>query len=249
MLVTSPQNKPIKLPRVLLLWWSMWLLASWLLAYSTNWSIAPSNMTYIASAQLMLVLLAIGLTIIWPLYRLSFRHPAMNYWTLLIDWLAVSGTIQIVLWPIRLSTQWPAIRVTLLDLTICTWALLIGGIITITIFNRLRSAWLWGMISCISVSLLAPVVSVILESNIIIKADNSELVYWSPITALWIMAAQINPVVSNIEWIRLTILATVAILLWFAIIIWPNKSRIHKNHRNNNSISVNKINSHNIKQN
>lgn len=220
------------LPRLLLLWWSCWLLASWILAYSRYWSIMPSEESFRAAAQMMMVSVSLGLCLVWPLYRLSMRLPKASRWLPMLDWLAMAGTLQVVLWPMRLSAHWTPIRVTLMDSMLCAWGLLFGALISL----GLRDWSAWGrakwMLLCMMLILAGPLAEVAmvrilgLGGAMFDASGVSEFLYWSPITGTWVMAGQDAYGVTGAQWARVGLLVAAAILAWGAVVLWPGDDEI-----------------------
>jgi len=219
-MTTATKHQRLHLPRILLLWWSIWLLISWILAYSRNWSIIPSELTHIASTRRMLVAISLGLTIVWPMFRLTFT-PSRSRCRLavFIDWLALIGTLQIVLWPMRLSTSWSTARVALLVTIIGAWTLITGAFIALGLLSSQKWGRTASMLLCLLLVCAAPIAS--LFFNTTLGSTQRNLLDWSPVTQLWNLAERTCQLVSRTEWTQAGLLLVISVLLWIAVALWP----------------------------
>ncbi len=227
---------PVRLPRALLLWWSMWLLASWVLAFGTSSPFFSNIRSYELGVQRLSVLLSLGIAIGWPLIRLSGRSRTAPRLVAFVDWLALAGTLQVVLFPMRVSAQWSFTRLLALDGTLVLWALIFGAIIALGTAdhtrlvgsefspkdfkrheNRARSQW---MVVCLLLVVLGPFLSIIIESPLSIASDHdSELFFWSPAGAAWMMGRHAMQDPTRMEWIRLGCLGAAAFFMWMGVLL------------------------------
>lgn len=225
-MVESPiQKRPpglrIQLPRALLLWWSLWLLLSWGQAFILRHSIAPTSASYATSLRYMLVSIGFGLGIVWPMLRLSLSPAGRARKRSLVDWLALAGTLQVVLWPTRLTTQWSVRRVLMADVLICSWALVIAAFIALGMLDRsVRNRVLW-MLVILVLSVGGPMLWLVL-SPFRGPGASDELLYWSPISAMWYIGKTSGAPGGSTEIIRAGLVAASGVLLWIGVFLKPN---------------------------
>jgi len=184
-----------------------------------------------------MVLVAIGVAVIWPLFRLSARIRSAPRITALIDWLALMGTLQVVLWPMRVSGQWALSRLLALDWAFAAWGLIVGGIIALGVTRRppatdragsrlmLGRRWFW-MIICIALSVVGPLLAVVIErAPEFLASDEAELFLWSPIAMVWSMSGRTLDHPTDTEWLRLTFVTFAGLCLWFGVVLLPQVKR------------------------
>src|SRR5262245_39320097 len=101
---------PLLLPRGLIFLASIWLISSWIIALGWRTPVQPSSASFTPGVRLMLLCVAIGLLIGWPLLRLSQSRPAYPLKQTMLDLLVLLGLVQVVIWPLRLVTNWTPYR-------------------------------------------------------------------------------------------------------------------------------------------
>ncbi len=215
--------RQVRLPRALLLWWSLWLLASWFLAFGWRWWIQPSIATYITASQRMMVSVMLGVTVVWPLYRLVLRPSHTPRLLPLVDWLAIFATLQVLLWPMRVPTQWSALEVMLIDLTIFAWGLFYAALIGLGTMGAGRRRRSMVMLTCILLAGAAPAVSLL--SGSVDRTGESGWLHWSPVTSLWVHIGRHSIVIEAAAWWRIVVVAGAAGLAWLGLMLWPAASR------------------------
>ena len=82
---------PLLLPRGLIFLASVWLVSSWLLAIGIRAPVQPSSASYPPGVRQMLLCVAAGLMIGWPLLRLSQTRPPYPIRQTLLDLLVLLG--------------------------------------------------------------------------------------------------------------------------------------------------------------
>ncbi len=215
--------RQVRLPRFLLLWWSLWLLASWFMAFGWRWWIQPSIATYITASQRMMLSVMLGVTIVWPLYRLVLRPSHTPRLLPLVDWVAIFATLQVLLWPMRVPTQWSAVEVLLIDLTIFAWGLLYAALIGFGTMGAGRRRRATVMLLCVLLAVAGPAVALLLGS--IGTTGESLWLHWSPVTSLWVHIGRHSFSVETAAWWRIGVVAGAAALSWIALMLWPAASR------------------------
>lgn len=213
----------VRLPRLLLLWWSLWLLASWFTAFGWRWWIQPSIATYITAAQRMMLSVMLGITIVWPMYRLVLRPSHTPRLLPLVDWLAIFATLQVLLWPMRVPTQWSAMDVLLIDAAIFAWGWLYSGLIGLGMLDSARRHRAAVMILCVLVAAAGPAMAGFTAS--IDSLTSSAWLNWSPITSVWLHVGRNSITIEAAAWWRLATVGAAALLLWLAVVLWPARAR------------------------
>lgn len=243
----------IRLPRTLLLWWSIWLLASWVLSFGWSSPFMPNLRAYGSSVRQLLVLLAIGLMIVWPLFRLSAQNRGAPRIVAFVDFIALVFTLQVVLWPMRIAGQWSVLRLTALDFMLCSWALVIAACVAMGTalplnfratgargltrpFRRAnfrRAAW---MLVCLLISLIGPLASLAIDPTDRIQSPlAAEMFEWSPIASAWWTSAHTLDDPEWGEWLRISIVAAAGIIAWLGLLVQArsndrSQQAKHRNH-------------------
>lgn len=124
----TPAAAPV-LPRGLIFLASLWLVGSWLAAIGIQPPVQPSSASYTPGVRLLLDCIAAGVTVAWPLMRLSQPRCEWPVRRALLDLIVLAALIQIVVWPMRLVTPWSVARTVAIDATLVGWAALIAAIV------------------------------------------------------------------------------------------------------------------------
>lgn len=219
--LNSPVILPrhVRLPRALLLWWSLWLLASWVMAFGWRWWLQASIATYLTASKRMMFSVMLGITIIWPLYRLVMRPAHTPRLLPLLDWLAVFATLQVLLWPMRVPTQWSAMDVLLIDLTIFAWGLLYAAFIAMGTMGAGRRHRAVMMFVCVFVSVAAPLAA--WASSTLEDVTESAWLHWSPVTTIWMHIGRTSIGIEPQAWQRIVLITAAAMLAWIGLMLWP----------------------------
>lgn len=214
----------VHVPRALLLWWSGWLLCSWALAFGLRWWLAPSTTTFSTASQRLLFNAMIGITIVWPMYRVVGRTLAAARLLTLMDWLTIFVTFQVALWPLRIPAQWPASRVLLIDATVGAWALLVAAIIALA--THLIHPWARaaGMGACLMLTAAAPTIA--LMRGLSDGDVNRDWYAWSPLSGVWRASGLQRLDAPGQEWLRIAIILAVAVLAWVGVMLMPRPGSV-----------------------
>lgn len=130
--VRSPRvndTAPPPLPRGLILLASLWLIGSWLVSIGAQRPLQPSSASYTPGVRGMLLSVALGLVVAWPLLRLSRGVGPQPLRSVALDLAVLIALIQVVVWPLRLVTPWGLARTAAIDLALVAWTLVIAGVI------------------------------------------------------------------------------------------------------------------------
>lgn len=125
-------------PRVFAFCWSLYLLLA--VAGSVTWVASTSQVTpdsYAPAARIMLVVVAVGATILWPMTRLSQVSPEKSaVGSTLADLVVVLLPMQMVIWPLTFLARWPTGIVASVGLLLAAWTLLAGGVLALALSGR-----------------------------------------------------------------------------------------------------------------
>lgn len=125
-------------PRVFAFLWTMYVLLA--VAGSILWVSRFASVTagtYGPAARIMLVVVAVGATILWPMVRLSQASPrrgAVSH--VLADALIVLMPSQLVLWPLYVLANWPLNIVAGVAGVLAAWIVLVGGVLALALGGR-----------------------------------------------------------------------------------------------------------------
>src|SRR5262249_53298101 len=123
-------------PRLFAFLWSVYVLIAvmgsilWLARMPAG-STGASSM-YSPAARTLLVVIAAGITVLWPMTRLSQAAPERDpVGSALADLLVVQLPVQMVIWPMALLANWPGPVVMAVAMLFLAWGLLTGGILAL----------------------------------------------------------------------------------------------------------------------
>ena len=198
------------------------------MSFGWRWWIGPSIETYVEASRRLLLSVALGFTVVWPMFRLSLRGAPAARLSPALDWLALFGTFQVLLWPLRLPTQWSASQLILLDLTIWCWGLLYASLIAMGLGGTAPRRRTAVMLACLVLTFGAPLVAMLTGrpgmAMIGKDAPPAEWLYWSPLTAVWTLGGRTVRTIERPDWMRVAILGTAAALAWLAAFLQPRTS-------------------------
>jgi hypothetical protein len=147
------------LPRGLIFLASVWLVASWLLAIGLRSPVEASSASYTPGVRLMLICLAVGLVIGWPLLRVSQPPMPFPLRQVLLDLIVLLALVQVVVWPLRLVTAWSPARTAALDATLTAWALLAGALVASVAGSPRAGPRNLAMLGCAGMCVIGPVLA------------------------------------------------------------------------------------------
>lgn len=124
-------------PRGLALLWTTYLLAVTLVCFGPP--AALGGLDQLAgryASRELLVLAAIGITVLWPLIRLSQVIPAEGgLHATLKDLFVIAVPAQAVVWPLTLLAMWPLSVAAAMGFVLLAWTFLIGGLLAAALGN------------------------------------------------------------------------------------------------------------------
>ncbi len=159
-------------------------------------TVSPGS--YSPAARIMLVVVAIGATILWPMVRLSQQSPNVQRGTvlahILADALIIVTPIQLITWPLFVLANWPITIVASVAGALAAWVALTGGVLALALSGSvasrpndpaLGSRTLW-MTIVLAMVLAAPLASLVINST---RTPAPQwLAMLSPLTAIQTLA-------------------------------------------------------------
>lgn len=237
-------------PRVFAFLWTLYLLVA--VGGSLLWLsrlTIISTSTYGPAARIMLLVVAAGATVLWPMVRLSQASPRGSpVRAALADIFVILFPMQMILWPLVMLAQWPLGIVGALALMCTLWVLLTGGLIALATSGPvvraphdrgLGARALW-MAACIALVGAAPMLAFTRHA---ISGPDARLPEWvpmlSPFTAVPALTGQgfsgPQKPVSAEQWRGLAAMAVPAAAAWGLAII---RRRANRDSRNRESAHV-----------
>lgn len=129
-------------PRVFALLWTMYVLVA--VAGSVLWLATTGRFTvtgYGPAARIMLVVVAAGVTLVWPMTRLSQLGPDREaFGSCVLDVLVVLFPVQMVLWPLVFIAGWPRSVVISVAVQFLVWGMMIGALIAVGVVGG-QGSW------------------------------------------------------------------------------------------------------------
>lgn len=193
------RSPPFVLPRGLILLAALWLVASWLRAVGITPPLQASSAGYEPGVRMLLLLIATGLTILWPLLRLSQPATRFPLRLVLTDMIVLLCLLQVVIWPVRLLTRWTAGRTLAIDGTLAGWTLIVGAVLVTAVPMRQTLVRGAAMAACAALA----VVPALLGTALL-----------GPVTGPLVLSRGGGSPVSADEWLMIRILMIAAIAAW-----------------------------------
>jgi hypothetical protein len=157
--MSEPPAAPLVLPRGLILLASLWLVTSWLLAMGVRAPVQASAASYTPGVRIMMVCVAVGMMVAWPLLRLSDPPSGHPIRVVLLDLVVLLALFQVVLWPIRLVTAWTPARTAAIDGTLAGWTGLAAAMVAATVGSARRGPRSLAMAACVAMCVGGPLIA------------------------------------------------------------------------------------------
>ena len=171
---SSNQPKPpIPLPRDLIVLSCIWIAASWIVSIGLSSPAHPVAASYVDALLMMCTLTACGVTIAWPLLRLSFGTFIRPYAQTVLDMVVLICAIQVVVWPLRLLSTWPIQQTAIIAGLLTAWVLLTGGFVLFGLSSNrgsVRTTTMMALMVVVAIGALIP--------------TTTEIPWWNPISGI-----------------------------------------------------------------
>ena len=156
-------------PRLFAFFWTLYVFLAvagsvlWL-ARTGGWMLGG----YGPAGRIMLLVVGVGATVLWPMTRLSQVSPgAGSVGAMLADTLVVLLPIQMVVWPMTWLAGWPLVSTAAIAAIFAAWVGLVGGVLAFALGGRAveqcrdpglmgRVLWMTGLLALV---LIGPAVS------------------------------------------------------------------------------------------
>lgn len=209
-------------PRVFAFFWTLYVLLA--VAGSVSWVARFAPITagsYAPAARIMLIVVAIGATVLWPMTRLCQTSPGRGAAAnALADALVVLIPLQMIIWPLIFLAQWPTRTVAAIAMLTGVWVALVGAVLALALAEKsdtprdpallARSMW---MILIVLLVLGAPFALMVAG-----KAAPAWLPMLSPLSAVSDITGQgmsgPQKPVSALQWRMILATGAIAAALW-----------------------------------
>lgn len=224
-------------PRLFAVLWVMYVMAA--MAGSVRWVYGATAVTqdsYSPAARIMLIVIAVGAFVLWPMVRLSQAPPRQRVLTsVLLDAWVVAVPVLMVVWPMIYMAGWPLEVVLAMSLLVLAWLVLISGILANALLGgrsvvfteavpaALPNRWAW-MLAVLLLVLAAPTLGLVLKAARARRTLDMQtavpewLELLSPFTGVLVVAgrgiAGPQHLVSIVQWGILLGIGAVGALLW-----------------------------------
>ncbi|MHC4975993.1 MAG: hypothetical protein ACYTF7_05235 [Planctomycetota bacterium] len=213
-------------PRMLALLWSIYLFAASLVTVMQLPVLGLTDAQFVqSSSRLLLMLLAIGVTVLWPMLRLSQvspRRPCLATW---VDMGVLLVPMQAVLWPLTWLGRWDLAITGAVSVLLAGWAVLLGSLVCVGMASSV-SAWraVW-MALVLGLCGAAPLLSLVLGGAGVDTVSSLALASpWTAIFAITTGTSGFSPHITTEIWIASAIPFGVGVLLW--VPLWIGFSRL-----------------------
>lgn len=151
-------------PRVFALGWTVYLmmLTTLMFAWAGGRGIMSPE-SFRVSARLTMVLLLVGITLLWPMTRLSQAAPQRPLPSTLKDLLIIALPAQALIWPHIWLCRWPVEVVAAAAAAVAIWAVAIGAILAIAwgFFGVGNTGRILAMAACVILVVSGAVVALV----------------------------------------------------------------------------------------
>jgi hypothetical protein len=184
-----------------------------------------STDVYRPAAKVMLMIVAAGVVLLWPMVRLSQEAPAKPLRSIGVDLIILIMPVQAVVWPQSLSwmAAWPVEVAGALAALIAAWAVLVGGMIATYLgtvergVNRAGGPWLM-MAVIILVVTVGPLI-VALNPRIAAGPDVQAWLMSSPLTGVFNLTRDrswsgMSAFVDGRQWSEILITGSLGLVTW-----------------------------------
>lgn len=188
-------------PRLLVLCWAVYLLAASGATIMRLPQMGFAEPRFVqGAARVLMVLIAGGLTLLWPMVRLSQASPRRPRTAALVDYFALSVPLCAVLWPVTWLGRWDW-RVTAAVLAMLgAWGLCVAGVVAMGTRGSSgagRTGWAIAVVIALAAG---PVIGAMLSG---VVTDASWAFYASPMTGVFALTsegASLTVVMRPLEW-------------------------------------------------
>jgi hypothetical protein len=178
---------------------------------------------------MLLLMLAAGLVLAWPLARLSGPPRPWPIRQALLDLVVLLCLVQVVVWPLRLVTRWPIERSAAIDLCLCGWAAAAAAAVVVGTIPARRAGGVLrtgSMLACVLLFGAMPFLGLMLGAPLPFTTlpspespEHWRVVAASPLTGLHALSAGGAVLPSADEWRVAQFPLWIAASLWLAALL------------------------------
>lgn len=175
-------------PRVFAFCWTLYLLAATVIAFSSAGAAGAGNAdAFRPAARGLLAACLAGISLLWPMTRLSQMRPGPRRWSavrcVLEDIAVLVVPAQAVIWPQVLMASWPVSVVGALACSTLAWALALGALLYAAFTSR-RRAGVWWMAIFVAIAGAGPLLALV--PGVLERGAEARCAWWwmtSPVTS------------------------------------------------------------------
>lgn len=217
-------------PRLFAFFWTAYVLMA--VAGSLTWVARFTTITastYGPAARIMLVVVAVGMIVLWPMTRLSQASPRQHpVLAVFLDLIVVQAPVQVVVWPLIVLAGWPRDIVAGLAAMFVSWGVLTGGLVALGLSGQAMESpgvpRLWGRAAWMVAALTLGFGAVVLQGVMtgLGYLPPGWVVMSSPVTAIPALTGRglsgPSAPVSAAQWDTIIGTLSLAVLLWSAAV-------------------------------
>jgi hypothetical protein len=209
-------------PRTLVLLWTMFLMAS---AAVTVFSVGvlgmPQRQQFQPASRAMFAMAAIGLTVLWPMIRLSQSAPERPLRAVWLDMGALVLPAQAIVWPTRMLTGWSWSVLAGCACAQAAWTLFVGALLALGLRGcraggtGARTGWMGAVLLAVGG---APALQLL--GGLLGFTPREAGWLASPLTishALTTSPSGLSPAMEAHEWLAIGAPAAAGLILWAAL--------------------------------
>jgi hypothetical protein len=170
-----------------------------------------------ASSRMLLLLIAVGLMVLWPMVRLSQVSPRRPVVATLVDLCVLLIPLQAVVWPLTWLGRWSWQVTAGVALTLAAWTCLVGACVVAGTALRAGLGRVIWMLAAIAIVVAAPVAAFVLGgAGVQVSQD---LALASPLTAVYAITtgpSGLSPAMSADLWLAAAAPLALALPAWLA---------------------------------
>ena len=175
-------------PRLFVLCWAIYLLAASGATIMRLPQMGYTEPRFVQfSARLLVLLIAIGLVLLWPMVRLSQAAPRRPVTATAVDIAALFLPLAAVLWPVTWLGRWPTPVTLALAGMLLSWGVLLGAIVALGVRRAPSAARTGWALLAVGIVVAGPALAAVLQATLIAPGV---LLYASPLTAVFALTTE-----------------------------------------------------------
>ncbi len=215
--MARPSQPSLTLPRGLILMASAWLVLSWVVTIGFGTPLEASSSSYTPGVRIMLICMAIGLMIAWPMLRLSQGASPSPARQTLLDLLVLLALLQVVVWPFRLVTPWTPVRTAAIDATLASWSAVVGALVASAVGSRRAGPRNLAMLACVGLCAGGPAAAWLTVVLSPATDAPTALLHFGPIMEVLDLTGGGGAPPTARQWQRIACVALAAIVAWAVV--------------------------------